>query len=50
MSVAEEIAKEIYQVYVSGKCGIVLEMEHKQEWEPVIKILQKKYFENRPII
>ncbi len=47
MHAAEEIAKEIYQVYVSGRQGIVLEMEHKQELEPVIKILQEKYFNDR---
>lgn len=47
MYAAEEIAQEIYQVYSSGKQGIVLELEHKQELEPVIKILQTKYFEGR---
>lgn len=47
MRAAEEIAKEIYEVYVSGRQGIVLEMEHKQEFEPVIKILREHYFENR---
>ena len=44
MYVAEEMAEEIYQVYASGKNGIVLEAEHRQEWEPVVDILQKKYF------
>lgn len=44
MYVAEEIAEEIYQVYSSGKNGIVLEMEHRQEWEPVADVLQEGYF------
>ncbi len=47
MHAAEEIAQEIYQVYSSGKQGIVLELEHKQELEPVIKALQKNYFEGK---
>lgn len=44
MHVAEEIAEEIYQVYASGKCGIVLEMQHRQEWELITEILRTKYF------
>lgn len=49
MRIAEEIAKEIYQIYSSGKCGIALVMEHKQEAEPVIDILQKEYFKGKTI-
>lgn len=44
MRIAEETAEEIYRVYSAGKSGIVLEMEHKQEWEPVIQILLQKYY------
>ncbi|MCM1175199.1 MAG: AAA family ATPase [Blautia sp.] len=47
MRIAEEIAEEIYRVYSSGKSGVVLEMEHKQEWEPVIRILWEKYYRGK---
>lgn len=47
MHTAEKIAEEIYRVYSSGKSGIVLEMEHKQEWEPVIRLLLQKYFKGK---
>ena len=47
MHAAEEIAQEIYQVYSSGRNGIVLELERRQELEPVVRILQSAYFDNR---
>lgn len=47
MYIAEKIAAEIYQAYCSGKCGIVLEMEHKQEWEPICEILCTKYLKGK---
>lgn len=47
MYAAEKTAEEIYRTYVSGKQGIVLEMEHKQEWEPVIQILREKYYKGK---
>jgi len=50
MGTAKAIAEEIYQVYASGKNGILLEMEHKQEWEPVEELLRKEYFRSKVVI
>ncbi len=47
MRAAEKMAEEIYQVYSSGKCGIVLEMGHRQEWEPVTELLYRNYFKGK---
>lgn len=50
MGTSEKIAKEIYQVYTSGKNGLVLEMDHCQDWEPVIDCLQKQYFQKKYVL
>ena len=50
MRIADLIAEEIYQVYASGKNGILLEMEHRQEWESVEELLRKEYFSDKTVI
>lgn len=50
MSAAEETAAEIIQVYKSGKRGFILHMKQRQEWEPVVKILQENYFREKAFI
>lgn len=50
MHIAEQIAEEVWQVYSSGRNGIVLEMEHSQEWEPVLDCLQRQYLKGRIVL
>ena len=50
MRIAEEMAQEIYQVYTSGKNGVVLEMDHRQDWDPVIDCLQRQYFQRKVVL
>lgn len=50
MNVFEKIAEDVYETYISGKCGIVLEMEHKQELNSVVEILRQKYFNGKKVL
>ena len=50
MNVFEKIAEDVYETYISGKCGIVLEIEHKQELNSVVEILRQKYFSGKKVL
>ncbi|MDO4295097.1 MAG: AAA family ATPase [bacterium] len=50
MRVTEEIAEEIYQVYSSGKRGIVLEMEQVLVWREIVSYLAERYFSDKAVV